>query len=127
MTPTEVERLFIELWQQGLRTAEIPARLGIKATTAQSRARRLQERGLIQLRPRGGDYPSLRARVRQDGTPHPRRRYPPVPPAAERKEIQQWTVRLSKARIEHLKAVAYERRIRPGQLLEALAWQALND
>jgi hypothetical protein len=35
----------------------------------------------------------------------------PAPPAAERKEIQQWTVRLSKALIEHLKAVGYERRI----------------
>jgi hypothetical protein len=52
---------------------------------------------------------------------------PPAPPAAERKEIQQWTVRLSKALIERLKAVAYERRIHPSQLLEELAWQALND
>jgi hypothetical protein len=37
----------------------------------------------------------------------------PAPPAAEWKEIQQWTVRLSKALIAHLKAVAYERRIPP--------------
>ena len=51
----------------------------------------------------------------------------PAPPAVERKEIQQWTVRLSKALIDHLKAVAYERRLAPSQLLEALAWQALND
>jgi hypothetical protein len=51
----------------------------------------------------------------------------PAPPAAERKEIQQWTVRLSKALIEHLKAVAYERRIHPSQLLEELTWKALND
>jgi len=36
-------------------------------------------------------------------------------------------VRLSKALIAHLKAVAYERRIHPSQLLEELAWQALND
>jgi hypothetical protein len=36
---------------------------------------------------------------------------PPAPRAAERKDIQQWTVRLSKALIEHIKAVAYERRI----------------
>jgi hypothetical protein len=50
----------------------------------------------------------------------------PVPPAAERKDIQQWTVRL-KALIEHLKAVAYERRISPSQLVEELVWKALTD
>jgi hypothetical protein len=44
----------------------------------------------------------------------------PAPPAAERKDIQQWTVRLSKALIEHLKAVAYERRIPQSQLVEEL-------
>jgi hypothetical protein len=43
---------------------------------------------------------------------------PPATPAAERKEIQQWTVRLSKALIDHLKAVAYERRLPPSQLVE---------
>jgi hypothetical protein len=51
----------------------------------------------------------------------------PAPPAAERKDIQQWTVRLSKALIEHLKAVAYERRIPPSQLVEELVWKALMD
>jgi hypothetical protein len=48
---------------------------------------------------------------------------PPAPPAVERKDIQQWTVRLSKALIDHLKAVAYERRIPPSQLLENWLWQ----
>ena len=51
----------------------------------------------------------------------------PAPPAAERKDVQQWTVRLSKALIEYLKAVAYERRIPPSQLLEELVWHAIND
>jgi hypothetical protein len=51
----------------------------------------------------------------------------PAPPVAERRDIQQWTVRLSKALIEHLKAVAYERRIPPSQLVEELAWKALTD
>jgi len=51
----------------------------------------------------------------------------PAPPAAERKDIQQWTVRLSKALFEHLKAVAYERRIHPSQLVEDLVWHALTD
>jgi hypothetical protein len=47
----------------------------------------------------------------------------PAPPAAERKDIQQWTVRLSKALIDHLKAVVYERRIPPSQLREDWLWQ----
>ena len=51
----------------------------------------------------------------------------PSPPAVERKEIQQWTVRLSKALIQHLKAVAYERRMAPSQLVEELVWKALTD
>jgi hypothetical protein len=37
-------------------------------------------------------------------------------------------VRLSKALIEHLKAVGYyERRIPPSQLVEELLWKALTD
>jgi hypothetical protein len=36
-------------------------------------------------------------------------------------------VRLSKALIEHLKAVAYERRMPPSQLVEELVWKALTD
>jgi hypothetical protein len=42
----------------------------------------------------------------------------PAPPAPARQEIQQWTVRLSKALIEHIKAVAYERRLNPSELVE---------
>ena len=48
---------------------------------------------------------------------------PPALPAPERKEIQQWTIRLSKALIEHLKAVAYERRMHPSELVEDWLWQ----
>ena len=51
----------------------------------------------------------------------------PASPTDERKDIQQWTVRLSKALIEHLKAVAYERRIPPSQLVEELVWKSLMD
>jgi hypothetical protein len=60
--------------------------------------------------------------------PAPRSTGQPAPPAtpalptAERKEIQQWTVRLSKALIEHIKAVAYERRIPPSQHLVEWCW-----
>lgn len=63
MAPDEETR-FIALWQVGVETAEIARELGIKPTTAQSRAYRLQQRGLIQPRPRGGAYPSLRAQER---------------------------------------------------------------
>ena len=35
-------------------------------------------------------------------------------------------MRLSKALIEHIKAVAYERRIHPSQFLEELVWHALQ-
>jgi hypothetical protein len=66
MTPAD-ESLFIELWNAGTETAAIARQLGLKATTAQSRAYRLQQRGLIQPRPRGGGYPSLRAKDRGDG------------------------------------------------------------
>ena len=47
----------------------------------------------------------------------------PAPPAAERKDIQQWTVRLSKALIEHIKAVAYARRVHPSELVEDWLWK----
>jgi transposase len=69
MTPAEEEARFIELWNQGVETSEIARQLGLKATTAQSRARRLQERGLILPQPRGGGYPSRRAKARQEGSP----------------------------------------------------------
>jgi hypothetical protein len=60
VTPAEEEAPFIALWNEGLETAAIAAGLGIKATTAQSRSHRLQQRGLIQSRPRGGNYPTQR-------------------------------------------------------------------
>jgi CRP-like cAMP-binding protein len=56
---------FIDLWNQGVETKDIAEMLGITRTAAQSRANKLQRQGLIQPRPRGGDYPSRRARARQ--------------------------------------------------------------
>ena len=47
MTPTEETHL-IALWNAGMETAAIAQSLGIKAATAQSRAYRLQFRGVIQ-------------------------------------------------------------------------------
>jgi hypothetical protein len=47
----------------------------------------------------------------------------PAPPAPERKDIQQWTIRMSKAWIEYLKAVAYDQRRNPSELVEAWIWQ----
>jgi hypothetical protein len=73
-----------------------------------------------------GAYPhrKTQARIAPDRKPAPA---PPATPATERRDIQQWTVRLSKALIEHIKAVGYERRIPPSQLVETLLWQALKD
>jgi hypothetical protein len=64
MTPAEAETRFVELWNAGAETAAIARQLGLTVTAAQSRARRLQQRGLIEPRPRGGTYPSLRRRAR---------------------------------------------------------------
>jgi hypothetical protein len=63
-TPDD-QAMLIALWNQGLEVKAIADALGIKWTAAQSRARRLQVKGLIQPRPRGGDYPSRRAQARQ--------------------------------------------------------------
>ncbi len=125
MTPAD-EALFIQLWQQGIDSAAIGQQLGIPRGTVSSRAATLVRRGKIQPRPRGGSYPKQPAltRLSPDGSSPPAT---PAPPAAERKEIQPCTVRLSKALIEHLKAVAYERRMPPSELVEALVWKALTD
>lgn len=66
MTPAEAEALLIELWNQGLEIAAIAQRLGIPKGTVQSRAHRLQQRGSIQPRPKGGAYPKQRAKARQE-------------------------------------------------------------
>ena len=69
MTPAEQE--FIALWTEGLEIAVIAQRLGIPKGTVQSRAHRLQQRGLIQPRPKGGAYPRQKALARSDGSPAP--------------------------------------------------------
>src|SRR4051794_7243689 len=66
MTPDEAT--FIVLWTQGLEIAAIAQRLGIPKRTVQSRAHRLQQRKLIQPRPKGEAYPRQKALARQDGT-----------------------------------------------------------
>jgi DNA-binding IclR family transcriptional regulator len=66
MTPAEQE--FIALWTQGLEIATSAQRLGIPKGTVQSRALRLQARGLIQPRPKGGAYPRQKALARLTDT-----------------------------------------------------------
>jgi hypothetical protein len=68
------EQAFIALWEQGLTTAAIAARLGIPPGTARSRAYALQQRGLITARPKGG----RRTPARPEGTPA---QAPASPPA----------------------------------------------
>jgi DNA-binding transcriptional MocR family regulator len=131
------EAEFMELWRAGVETAAIAQALGIPRGTVASRAHALRRQGKIQARPKGGSYPRQQAQGRQAGTPAPPAPQvppatpaapaPPAPPAADRKEVQQWTMRLSKALIEHLKAVAYARRIPPSQLLEEWCWRQAHD
>ena len=65
MTLAEAEAHFVELWTAGVETAEIARRLGIPKGTVSSRASALVRQGKIQSRPRGGAYPSQRAKARQ--------------------------------------------------------------
>jgi DNA-binding IclR family transcriptional regulator len=62
MTPTD-EAEFIALWQAGVEIATIAERLSIPRGTVQSWAHRLQQRGLIQPRPKGGAYQRQRAKA----------------------------------------------------------------
>jgi hypothetical protein len=76
-------------------------------------------------------FSGLEARVAtlEAGT-HRDPRDPPAPapaPAPARVDIEQWTVRLSKAVIERIKAEAATAEKPPSHLLEELVWQALND
>jgi len=67
---------------EGLEIAAIAQRLGIPKGTVQSRAHRLQQRGLIQPRPKGGAYPRQKVKARADGSPaSPATTAPPAPPA----------------------------------------------
>jgi hypothetical protein len=113
---------FIQLWEKGASYKAIAQALVCPLGTVASWAAALAAQGKIQPRPRGGAHPSRRAQARPEDSPAT-----PVTPAVERKDIQQWTVRLSKALIDHLKAVAYERRMPPSQLVEELVWKALTD
>jgi hypothetical protein len=71
MTPAEQEATLIALWTEGLEITAIAQRLGIPKGTVQSRAHRLQARGLIRPRPKGGAYPRQKALARQDYSPPP--------------------------------------------------------
>jgi hypothetical protein len=66
MTPAEQE--FIALWNAGTEITAMAQALGIPKGTLQSRAHRMQQRGLIQPRPKGGAYPRQKALARQDST-----------------------------------------------------------
>src|SRR5882724_7003308 len=77
MTPAE-EQTFIALWQQGASYRELAAALRCPLGTVASRSAALVARGKIQPRPRGGAYPSRRAKARPDASPPPVQR--PVQP-----------------------------------------------
>ncbi len=119
MTPTDEGR-FITPRQQGIDTAEMAQRLGSPRGTVGSRAKRLVERGEIQPRPRGGAYPSQRAKARTlpQGTPAP---------TCTLGTIKQWTVRLSQPLIEAVKAKGMTDSKELSHLVEELLWKALSD
>jgi hypothetical protein len=120
MTPAEAEAEFITLWQQGLETAAIAAQLGIKATTAQSRAHLLQQRGLIQPRPRGGNHPTQPRRAALAGVSC----RTPLPP--DRVASVRWNLHLSARLRERIKAMAAVRGLQDSQMVEELLWLALS-
>jgi DNA-binding transcriptional MocR family regulator len=62
MTPAE-QAEFIALWNAGMEITAIAQALHIPKGTVQSRAHRLQARGLIQPRPKGGAYQRQRAKA----------------------------------------------------------------
>jgi len=65
---------------QGLEVAKIAHRPVIPRGTVQSWAHCLQQRGLIQPRPKGGASPRQKALARQDGSPAPPVTPPPTAP-----------------------------------------------
>jgi DNA-binding transcriptional MocR family regulator len=80
MTPAD-EALFVTLWQQGVSYRELAAALGCPLGTVASRSAALVAQGKIQPRPRGGAYPSRRAKARPEDPPAPPAppRHPPHP------------------------------------------------
>jgi Ribbon-helix-helix protein, copG family len=50
----------------------------------------------------------------------------PTAPATERRDVRQWTIRLSEALIAELKRMAYEERLNPSELVERLLRKALS-
>src|SRR5262245_58251020 len=63
------EAEFIALWTAGTSYRDMAQALGIPQSTVGTRARRLQQQGTIEPRPRGGSYPRQQALDRQPQTP----------------------------------------------------------
>ena len=141
----QAEATFIALWNQGLETTEIAQRLSIPKGTVQSRAHRLQQRGLIQPRPKGGAYSRQKALARSavdrppstvhpnmvDGPPSTIHPQPSTvdPHTWELKELKhsiRWTIYVPQAMKEELQRRASTRGQNPSLLVqEALAqWLA---
>ena len=66
MTPAD-EATFCTLWSQGLSQDAMAQHLGIPIGTVKSRAHTLAHAGKLTPRPRGGAYPSQRAKAQQGG------------------------------------------------------------
>jgi transposase len=120
MPLAEVE--FIALWNAGLEIAAIAQRLGIPKGTVQSRAHRLQQRGLIQPRPKGRVYPSQRAKVRQDSTSLVQSSADTPSLSLEEARAERWNLWLPRGLRHHIEAVAKARGHGPSKVVQEALW-----
>lgn len=129
MTPTEEVR-FIELWQQGLESAEIARQLGIPRGTVSSRAATLVRQGKIQPRPRGGVYPKQQAKARQ-GQGHDAA---PVQSSAEpltltpdEARAERWNLWLPRGLRQRIEAVAKALGHTPSIVVQEVLWRWVTE
>jgi transposase len=121
MTSAE-EAEFIALWTEGLETADIAQRLGVPKGTVQLRAHRLQQRGLIQPRLKGGAYPRQKALARSEAERPPSTVDPDTWELRQLKHSIRWTIYVPQAMKEELQRRAAALRQNPSLLVqEALA------
>ena len=116
---------YCETWQNSARQATLPLPPVPRPKSHLSTGlflSPLAKQGKIQPRPKGGSYPRQQAMARQGDPPAPAgtRAHP-------REHIKQWTVRLSQALIEAVKAQAVAEGKEPSHLVEEVLWQALTD
>jgi DNA-binding transcriptional MocR family regulator len=115
------EATCIALWAQGASYRELAAALGCPLSTVASRSAALVAQGKIQPRPRGGAYPSRRARARSGDEGGPSTVHPDTWELKQLKHSIRWTVYVPQAMREELQ----RRAAAPGQNPSLLVQEAL--